>query len=148
MERRYAYLHNNHIQEMENIKNGIIKISEELVITPQYSFSEFKKTSYYNGQEGVRTIWLNNMQMISGRNYKVNLFFRNEKIYMVSLVCCDKIFDFSEEFKRKEIHDDILRDLNIMDGERFAWGRIVSDYDKKSNISSIDIIYGKRSILG
>lgn len=126
---------------MENIKDGEIKISEELVIKPGYSLSEFKRTSYYNGQDGIRIIWLDDMQIISGRSYKVDLFFRNEKIYMVSLVCCDRKFDFSEEFKRKEIHDGILKDLNIMDGEQFAWGKICSDYDKKSNISSIDIIY-------
>ena len=60
---------------------------------------------------------------------------------MVSLVCCDKEFSEKDEYKRKKLHDDILRELGINQKKEYTWGEISSDYDVRSNVSSIDIMY-------
>ena len=53
----------------------------------------------------------------------------------------DKEFNMEEEEKRKEYHDEILKTWGITQSV-FQWGYIKSEYDSKSNISSIDIVFG------
>ena len=60
---------------------------------------------------------------------------------MVSLICCDKEFSEKDEDKRKILHDDILNELGIDHQMEYSWGKISSDYDARSNVSSIDIMY-------
>lgn len=126
---------------MNVITKGIVKISDELIVSPGFSFEQFKKTKFYNGQDGIRIIYLDEMQVIDGRKYIVSLFFRADKIYMVSFMCCDKEFLECEEDKRKILHDEILMELGIKEQKEYNWGKISSGYDYKSNISSIDIVY-------
>lgn len=54
----------NEAINMLNIKTGIIDISEQLKAGPDYSFEEFKKTAYYNGQDGIMIIYLEDVQII------------------------------------------------------------------------------------
>ena len=84
---------------------------------------------------------MDEQQIIGNRKYIISLFFRNGKIYMVSLMCCDKEFSEKDEDKRKILHDDILYELGINQQMEYSWGKISSDYDARSNVSSIDIIY-------
>ena len=84
---------------------------------------------------------MNEHQIINGRNYIVSLFFRDRKIYMVSLICCDKEFSEQDEKIRKELHDTILSELGLNSHMKYNWGEISSDFDARSNISSINIIY-------
>ncbi len=126
---------------MDNIWKGFISISDGLTIYPNYSFEQFKHTKFYKGQDGIKMIYLDGQQRIDGRNYIVSLFFRNEKIYMVSCICCDIECLENDEKKRKALHDDILNELGIRPQERYSWGEISSDYDAKSNLSSINIVY-------
>lgn len=126
---------------MKNINDGFIKISDELIIFPGFSFEQFKKTKFYKKQDGIKMIYLDEQQMMEGRKYMVSLFFRDGKIYMVSLNCCDKEFVEIDERKRKILHDDILKDLGISEQKLYSWGKIASNYDARSNISSIDIMY-------
>ena len=121
--------------------NGYINISDELTIFPGFSFEQFKNTKFYDNQDDVRIIYLNEHQIINGRNYIVSLFFRDRKIYMVSLICCDKEFSEQDEKKRKELHDTILSELGLNSHMKYNWGEISSDFDAGSNISSINIIY-------
>lgn len=60
---------------------------------------------------------------------------------MVSLICCDKNFCEEREVERKLLHDSILRELGIDTHQKYRWGEVYSDYDPKSNISSINILY-------
>ena len=92
-----------------------------------------------NGTEYFTT--LDEQQIIDNRKYIVSLFFRNGKIYMMSLICCDKEFSEKDEDKRKILHDDILNELGINQQMEYSWGKISSDYDARSNVSSIDIMY-------
>lgn len=126
---------------MLDISNGFFKISDELTIFPSFSFEQFKNTRFYKNQDGLRIIYLDEQQIIDNRKYIVSLFFRNGKIYMVSLICCDKEFSEKDEDKRKLLHDDILNELGINQQMEYSWGNISSDYDARSNVSSIDIMY-------
>lgn len=126
---------------MNDISRGCITISKDLVIYLGFLFEQFKETKYYKSQDGVRIIYLDGYQMINNRKYIVSLFFRNNKIYMVSLICCDKEFNENEEYKRKELHDNILRELRIESQVEYSWGKISSDYDVRSNLSSINLTY-------
>lgn len=126
---------------MKNISDGFIKISDELTIFPGFSFEQFKRTEFYKNQDGIKIIYLDEQQNIKGRKYIVSLFFRVGKIYMVSLICCDKEFSEIDERKRKILHDDILKEWGIKEQKEYCWGKIASNYDARSNISSIDIIF-------
>ncbi len=126
---------------MDDIRDGFISISDKLTIYPDFSFEQFKHTKFYKNQDGIKIIYLDGQQIIDDRKYIVSLFFRNGKIYMVSLICCDKEFSENDEEKRKILHDDILNELGIRPQERYSWGKISSDYDARSNLSSINIVY-------
>ena len=47
--------------------------------------------------------------------------------------CCDKEYSERDESKRKALHDNILRELGIIECRKFDWGAISSDYDARSN---------------
>lgn len=126
---------------MLDISNGFLKISDELTIFSGFSFEQFKHTRFYKNQDEMRIIYLDEQQSIDNRKYIVSLFFMNGKIYMVSLICCDKEFSEKDEDKRKILHDDILNELGINQKMEYSWGKISSDYDARSNVSSIDIMY-------
>lgn len=127
--------------QMGDIRDGSVPISDQLTIDPGFSFEQFRHTKFYKDQDGIKMICLDGPQKIDGRNYMVSLFFRHGKIYMVSFVCCDKEFSEKDERKRKILHDDILNELGIRPQERYDWGKISSDYDDRSNLSSINILY-------
>lgn len=112
-----------------------------LTIFPGFSFEQFKNTRFYKNQDGVRIFYLDEQQIIDNRKYIVSLFFRNGKIYMVSLICCDNKFSEKDEDKRKILHDDILNNLGIDQQMEYRWGKISSNYDARSNVSSINIMY-------
>lgn len=86
---------------MLDIYNGFFKISDELTIFPGFTFEQFKHTKFYKNQDELRIIYLDEQQIINNKKYIVSLFFRNGKIYMVSLICCDKEFSEKDEAKRK-----------------------------------------------
>ena len=126
---------------MIDVINGTIIISNTLKFYPGLQFDEFKKTEYYNGEDGIRVIYLKDKPIIDGKLYIVSFFFRNDRIYAVSLINCDKEIPEAEEFKRKLKHDNILNKNNIISGQQYEWGRVVSEFDARSNISSINIYY-------
>ena len=126
---------------MLDIYNGFFKISDELTIFQGFTFEQFKHTKFYKNQDELRIIYLDEQQIINNKKYIVSLFFRNGKIYMVSLICCDKEFSEKDEAKRKILHDDALNEIGINQQMEYSWGKISSNYDARSNVSSIDIMY-------
>lgn len=124
-----------------DISKGIVEIDNELVVKPNFTFEQFKETKYYTNQDGIRIIYLDEPQIIKNRKYIVSLFFRDGKIYMLSLICCDEEYSEKDESKRKDLHDLILKELGVLENSNFEWGEIKSIYDARSNISSINIIY-------
>lgn len=126
---------------MIDLNNGTVKIAEDLIVFPNYSFDMFKETSFYNNQDGIRLIYLDKQQFIDGINYMVTLFFRNNKIYMLSLVCCKEQYAEENEKERKKLHDQILAQYGITEKKEFAWGTVSSDYDARGNCSSINFLY-------
>lgn len=123
-----------------DISKGIVEIDNELVVKPNFTFEQFKETKYYTNQDGIRIIYLDEPQIIKNRKYIVSLFFRDGKIYMLSLICCDEEYSEKDESKRKDLHDLILKELGVLENSNFEWGEIKSIYDARSNISSINII--------
>ena len=123
------------------MNKGVISLSDELVIASGYTFEQFRNTRYYKGQNPERVFWLDEKFMFQGHSFMAGLFFRNGVIYMLSLLCCDMDFGLKEEKKRKELHDEILKSWGIVEPEH-EWGYIKSVYDTRSNISSIDIVFG------
>lgn len=93
-----------------NLKSGIIEINDE-TFSPGYTFEDFKNSSLYDGQDGVRIIRLKGIVKLLENNYIISLFFRNNVLYMLSLICTDIEFRFSEEVKRKQFHDSILEKM-------------------------------------
>jgi len=91
-----------------DISKGIVEIDNELVVKPNFTFEQFKETKYYTNQDGIRIIYLDGPQIIKNRKYIVSLFFRDGKIYMLSLICCDEEYSEKDESKRKDLHDVIL----------------------------------------
>jgi len=128
---------------MINLKNGNLKVNENLEIGSGFCFDDFKQTPYYKNHDSLRMVYLNEKQEIDGRNYMVGLFFRENSLYLISLVNCDIEIFAVEERKREQVHDDILKRYGIESGQRFCWGTVVSDYDVRGNVSSINIIYEK-----
>ena len=60
---------------------------------------------------------------------------------MVSLYKWDVEESENEEKQRKKEHDQALERNGIVDGERYPWGEISSDYDPKGHVSNINIVY-------
>lgn len=126
---------------MLNTVNGELKINDDLIVQPEFQFDEFKKTKYYGGQDGIKIIYLEKIQKIDTYHYFVNLFFKEKQLYSVSLINCDQNISESNEIDRKTIHDKILSENGIQINVSYNWGKIISEYDPRSNISSIDIFY-------
>lgn len=91
-----------------DLKSGLIEINGE-IFTPGYTFENFQKSTFFEGQDGVRIIRLNKTVQISGNNFTSSLFFRNKILYMISMVCVDINPSFSwKKLNCKQFHDAIL----------------------------------------
>ncbi len=123
-----------------DLKSGIIKINGE-IFAPGYTFEDFQRSTIFEGQDAVRIIRLNDTVKIGGNNFITSLFFRNKILYMLSMMSVDIDIPFSEEIKRKQLHDEILAKNGLSPETFFDWGNIKSIYDSKGNVSSINIIY-------
>lgn len=108
---------------------------------PGYTFEDFKKTPFYMNQGGIRSIPLNDAKEIDDHKYIVNLFFRDGKLYMISLACVDMDVPFEEEEKRALLHRQILAEYGLSDVNSFSWGTIKAIYDSRSNSSNIAFLY-------
>lgn len=124
-----------------DIRNGILRLSEDLIMSPGYTFEDFKKTSYYKGQDGIRVITLDDRYNIEGNTFLVSLVFVDGRLDNVSLVCTDEEFSWETEPERKKLHDRILNDWGLSGENLFEWGNISSVFDAKSCVSSIVIRY-------
>ena len=122
------------------LKSGIIEINGKIV-SPGYTFEDFQKSAFFDGQDGIRVIRIKDTVTIEDNNYVVSFFFRNKILYMLSIICIDIDIPFSEEIKRKQFHDEILEKNGLSTESFFDWGNIKSVYDPKGNVSSINIIY-------
>ena len=131
---------NKNIRNIPNMnwKDGKFIIDGE-EFYPGYTFEDFKKTHFYNNQDGIRIIKLENMVYIEEHQYIVNLMFENFNLYMIQLYCVDDITLTSEE--RIEVNNKILEGYGLSEENQFEWGSIKSSYDPRSDVSSIVIIY-------
>lgn len=123
-----------------DLKNGIIEVDGE-IFKPGYMFCDFCDSPFYNNQDGIKIIYLDGKKDIGGHSFIVSLFFRDGKLYMISLICCDSEYTPETEHERKKLHDAILEQNDVPDGIESNWGMVTSDYDYRSNLSSINLIY-------
>lgn len=128
-----------------DITNGKVYIDDELTLSPEYTFEEFKKTSYFNGQDGILEIYIGK-KYIDNREYHVSFSFQNNKLYLISLQIADyKQYEiiYKDPFgpKEKIICDNILNKYGLDTENQYDWGRITSSYDPKGGGSSIYIAY-------
>lgn len=123
---------------MIDIARGLFTL-DDMTITSNFTFQQFQKSKHYKNQSPIRVIWLKNQFHIDGHRFIASLFFRNEKIYMLSMLCVDEEYTLENEIKRKELHDQILKDWDVEGTGYYLWGSITSAYDSRSNISSIDV---------
>ena len=126
---------------MIDLQTGNIMIYPDLILHSNLTFLEFKKTSFYDNQNPNKIIYLVEPQIIDDKKYIVSLFFRDGKIYSFSLLNIDFDFTVETEKERKQIHDKILLSYQIVSGKKYSWWMIESEYDSRSNISSINIFY-------
>ena len=124
-----------------DLKNGILRLSADLILSPEYTFEDFKKTSYYKGQDGIRVITLDDRYNIDGNTFLVFIVFVDGRLDNVSLVCTDEEFSWETEPERKKLHDRILNDWGLSGENLFEWGNISSVFDAKSCVSSVVIRY-------
>lgn len=123
-----------------NFQEGKILIDGE-IISPGYTFNDFKKTHFYENQDGIRIIKLKNPVIIDKHKYIINLFFKNYILYMITLVCIDKDIPFEKEEERFKLHEKIMSEYGLSMMNTFNWGNIKLKFDPRSNLSSINIIY-------
>lgn len=126
---------------MNKWKEGIVYLDNNLIITPGYTFSDFMRSPFYVGQDGVKVINLKNSVFIDNHKYVVTLHFIEGFLYGLYLVCCDEVFSFEQEANREIIHNKILRQYGLSQNNEFSWGIIESEYDSKSNVCSINFFY-------
>ncbi len=127
---------------MINLKTGEIRVNRELTLSPWFTFEDFKNTSFFDNHDGIKSIQLKEKQTIGNNSYFVSFFFRNSKLYAITLMLADMSISEKDEEHRKNLHDEVLRLNGIENGKAYSWGKIVSEYDKRSNSSEILIVYG------
>jgi len=127
---------------MINLKTGEIRVNRELTLSPWFTFEDFKNTSFFDNHDGIKSIQLKEKQTIDNNSYFVSFFFRNSKLYAITLMLADMSISEKDEEHRKNLHDEVLRLNGIENGKVYSWGKIVSEYDKRSNSSEILIVYG------
>ena len=131
---------NKNIRNIPNMnwKDGKFIIDGE-EFYPGYTFEDFKKTHFYNNQDGIRIIKLENMIYIEEHKYIVTIMFWNYNLHMIELHCADDITLTSEEMIK--VHNKILKEYGLSKENQFEWGNIKSLYDRRSDVSSIIIGY-------
>lgn len=129
---------------MIDIYSGNIIIDGSYILHPHLSFKEFSLGNYFNNQNEKRLFNLNGLHQIQDKLFYVSLFFKESQLKQIHLVVHDdNITNPIDEPNRKIIHDSLLAKLGVIISGDFAWGRIASDYDKRSNISSIIVTYNE-----
>jgi hypothetical protein len=125
---------------MINVQDGSIILDNKYRLSPQYTFSEFINTKLYKKHHNEdRMINLEGRYSIGNRYYFVSLLFQLGKLKVVQMMVDDESINEQTEEKRKKIHDQLLEGNNIKN--KYIWGSVISDYDKRSNSSDIIITY-------
>ncbi|MDF2564836.1 MAG: hypothetical protein K0Q53_1231 [Massilibacillus sp.] len=127
---------------MINRKDGSIVIDGGYTLHSRLYFNDFSRGKYYKGQNPLRLFSLGGVHEINKRFFYVSLLFKENKLARIHLLVeDDSIKEWSDEPKRKIIHDELLKTININKSANFVWGSVSSLYDPKSAISNIIITY-------
>ncbi len=113
---------------------------EGLCLFRGMTFEDFRQTNYFSNQDSKRVFYLRNLKIFN-ETFIISLFFKEEILHSVSLIIDDSSIVPEQEVQRKIRHDTILTMFNIEIDSIYEWGQIESNYNSRSNISSIDITY-------
>lgn len=93
------------------MNSDYICIDNELNLFDQLTFDAFKSTSFYDNQSDNRFFWIKKPCTIDEINntLKVGLWFKNNKLRQVQLVCIDDYI--KNELERGVIHNKIIKQL-------------------------------------
>ncbi|AND79316.1 hypothetical protein [Streptococcus pantholopis] len=125
---------------MINTENGTVIFDDNFQLKKGMTFDDFKNSRYYNNQNYKRLFYIYDLKL-SRQSFIVGLFFRENKLYSISLILDDRTINQNEEEYRKQLHDRFLKENKINSIKNYRWGTLSSNYDRRSNISSIDIVY-------
>ena len=127
---------------MDYISEGMFAFNE-ITLNKEFSFSDFKKTKYYNNQDNKREIKLGNIQIFENHKFIVTIRFDDDLLSLITLYCIDDNInlDFEHESERKKIHDLILKEWGVQ--KKYNWGLIESIYEPRSNAALILIEYSR-----
>lgn len=112
-------------------------IENEIFLSRNYNFSNFKNTSFYTNQEDNRFFWIQAACHIKNINgaYKIGLWFKENFIRQVQIFCVSD--DVKNEKDRERIHEDIINSyLKKID---IGASKIENYWDKRDNYSTIII---------
>lgn len=125
---------------MDYISEGMFSFND-IILNKDFSFSDFTKTKYYNNQDSVREIKLEDIQVFENHKFIVTIRFDDDLLSLISLYCVDDNInlDFEHERERKEKHDLILKEWGVQ--KKYNWGMIESVYEPRSNAALILIEY-------
>ncbi|HEM3704684.1 TPA: hypothetical protein U1C94_000985 [Streptococcus suis] len=119
---------------------GAVMLEEGLCLFRGMTFEDFRQTNYFSNQDSKRVFYLRNLKIFN-ETFIISLFFKEEILHSVSLIIDDSSIVPEQEVQRKIRHDTILTMFNIEIDSIYEWGQIESNYNSRSNISSIDITY-------
>ncbi|HEM3635048.1 hypothetical protein [Streptococcus ruminantium] len=119
---------------------GTVMFEEGLCLFRGMTFEDFRQTNYFSNQDSKRVFYLRNLKIFN-ETFIISLFFKEEILHSVSLIIDDSSIVPEQEVQRKIRHDTILTMFNIEIDSIYEWGQIESNYNSRSNISSIDITY-------
>jgi hypothetical protein len=77
--------------------------------------------------------------------FNVSLFFRGERLNIVSLMGIEPCFSWEDHSEEKEYRRKVLHDAWLAGSlgrrRRYPWGTVWSGYDERGGYSSIDVRY-------
>ncbi|MFA0814274.1 MAG: hypothetical protein ACC608_00630 [Anaerofustis sp.] len=127
---------------MIDLKNGNIVFDNGFVLSSKLAFEDFKNSQYYNGQQTGMIIDIDDIVVLSGEKFYLSVIFDADRLRKVFLMIHDpSVIDYSDEPKRKLLHDKFLKSIGVQSEMKYDWGSIGSYYDEKGAGNYIIIVY-------
>lgn len=123
-----------------NLKKGILTVGQE-TFSPDYTFEDFQRSAFYEGQSASSAIELTGSHDIAGNRFLISLIFDDQRLHMIVLGCIDEEIPRDHEMDRKVLHDEILKKHGIVPGKKYGRFTIESNYFPKENAAVILITY-------
>ncbi len=141
-----------------NIATGEIKIAEDLVVRPGYTFRVFQKTQYCSRKDETRIAGADDPDAwqsigiagktfdMNGNDFGVSLLFHGGVVSCVSLFCSGhELAPWPDEAVARAVYLKILEHNGLEERNSFDWGEIAYEYDRHMGAGYIEILYDERN---